>query len=123
MRFDSKSLIAAATTVLLSLPIGQWVSLVVVPMALVIYQLAVSQGIPARILSSPSLLLLGGASYAVYLLQYPVRSWTKAIFSLGGASFSVIGIVLSPLILILFSIVVYRYCEEPIRKFLHPRRR
>jgi peptidoglycan/LPS O-acetylase OafA/YrhL len=113
---------AAAALVLLSLPIGHWVSLVMIPTALMVYELAFSDGLPARLFSSGPLVLLGGASYAIYLLQYPVRAWTKMFFSYAGTSLSFVGNVLTPAILIVFSIAVFRYWEEPARKFLHPAR-
>jgi peptidoglycan/LPS O-acetylase OafA/YrhL len=113
---------AAGTIGLLSLPIGTWVSLAMVPIALMVYELAFSGGSAARLFSSGPLVLLGGASYAIYLLQYPVRAWTKLLFSGAGASLSFLGSVLTPVLLIVFSIAVFRFWEEPIRRLLHPAR-
>src|SRR5262249_3328032 len=67
------TLAALASILLLSLPIGDWVSLVVLPFAVLIYELAAERSWLARILSGKAMLLLGGASYSIYLLQYPVR--------------------------------------------------
>src|SRR5262249_19623253 len=111
---------AAVTIVLLGLPIGTWVSLAMVPIALMVYELAFSGGSAARLFSSGPLVLLGGASYAIYLLQYPVRAWTKLLFS--GLGASLLGSLLTPVLLIAFSIAVYLFWEEPIRKLLHPGR-
>jgi peptidoglycan/LPS O-acetylase OafA/YrhL len=86
----------------LSLPIGSWVSIVMIPTAFMLYELAFSDGLPARLFSSGPSVLLGGASYAIYLLQYPVRASTKLLFSFGGPSFSFLGGVLTPGLLIAF---------------------
>ena len=115
-------LAAASAVVVLSLPIGSWVSIVMIPTAFMLYELAISEGFPARLLSSRPLVLLGGASYAIYLLQYPVRAWTKLLFSYAGPSFAFVGSVLTPVLLIALSIAVFRWWEEPLRKLLHPAR-
>src|SRR5262245_45903466 len=115
-------LAAASAFVVLSLPIGSWVSIVMIPAAFMLYELAFSDGFPARLLSSRWLVVLGGASYAIYLLQYPVRAWTKLLFSHAGSSFALMGTVLTPVFLIALSIAFFRGWEEPLRKLLHPAR-
>lgn len=115
-------LAAALALLLLCLPIGKWVSVVMIPTAFMLYELAFPQGFPARLLASRPAVLLGGASYAIYLLQYPVRAGTKLVFSWLGPSFSLLGSVLTPVILTAFSLVVFRYWEEPLRKSLRPAR-
>lgn len=115
-------LAAASAVVVLSLPIGSWVSIVMIPTAFMLYRLAFSDGFPARLSSSRPLVVLGGASYAIYLLQYPVRAWTKLLFSYAGPSLALLGSVLTPVLLIALSIAVFRWWEEPLRKLLHPAR-
>src|SRR5215831_13548775 len=115
-------LAAAVTVLLLCLAIGNWVSLVMIPAAFMLYVLAFSDGFPARLFSSRPVVLLGGASYAIYLLQYPVRASTKLLFSCLGPSFSLLGSVLAPAILIAFSLAVFRYWEEPLRKLMRSAR-
>jgi peptidoglycan/LPS O-acetylase OafA/YrhL len=73
-----------------------------IPTAFMLYELAFSDGLPARLFSSGPSVLLGGASYAIYLLQYPVRASTKLLFSFGGPSFSFLGGVLTPGLLIAY---------------------
>lgn len=107
-----------ATLVLLSLPIGSWVSFVIIPFALLTYDLASGGGPVARLLSTPVMLLLGGASYAIYLLQYPVRAWVRLLFSMAPANLWSLGQILTPIILIFFSIIVFRLWEEPWRRTL-----
>jgi peptidoglycan/LPS O-acetylase OafA/YrhL len=64
------------------------------------------------------MVLLGGASYSVYLLRYPVTSWTRLLISGLPAPFVRLGELLAPVLLVLFSILVFRYWEEPSRKAL-----
>lgn len=110
------SLLAAVAV--LSLPVGVWVSLVIVPFAVLVYELAVGRNLLARVLSQRFAVLLGGASYAVYLLQFPVRSWTRVLSSYLPNRLVRFGRPLTPLILVLFSIFVFRFWEEPARRKL-----
>jgi peptidoglycan/LPS O-acetylase OafA/YrhL len=109
---------AIVTIFLLSLPIGHWVSLVIIPFAVLTYDLALGSSILAKLLSTPMMTLLGGASYAIYLLQYPVRGWTRMLFSSGSPSAQTLGQILTPVILVVFSIFVFRYFEQPARRAL-----
>jgi peptidoglycan/LPS O-acetylase OafA/YrhL len=110
-----------SVVVLLSIPIGAWVSLVVIPFSVLTYDLACGQGLVAKILSTRLMVLLGGASYSIYLLQYPVRAWVRELFSLGDARFAFLGQVLTPVILVGFSILVFICWEEPLRKAIRGR--
>jgi peptidoglycan/LPS O-acetylase OafA/YrhL len=103
---------------ILSLPLGAWVSLVAVPFAILVYELAVGNNWLATFLSTRLMVLLGGASYAVYLLQFPVRSWVRVFFSHLPEALASFSQVLTPLILVLFSILVFKFWEEPSRKAL-----
>src|SRR5262249_53578298 len=111
-------LAAAASILLLTLPIGDWVSLVVLPFAALIYELAAGRSWLVRILSTKTMLLLGGASYSVYLLQYPVRSWVRTIFSVGSPRIASLSAPLTPFILVLLSIGIFLFWEEPVRRRL-----
>jgi peptidoglycan/LPS O-acetylase OafA/YrhL len=102
----------------LSLPLGKWVSLVIIPFAVLIYELACANNWLATILSTRWMVLLGGASYAIYLLQFPVRAWTRTLFLQFPPSLQPLSAPLTPLILILFSIAVFRFWEEPARRAL-----
>jgi peptidoglycan/LPS O-acetylase OafA/YrhL len=107
-----------ATVIVLSLPLGDWVSLVIVPFSVLVYELARGGSWAARFLSTRFMVLLGGASYSVYLLRYPVTSWTRLLISGLPAPFARLGELLAPVLLVLFSILVFRYWEEPSRKAL-----
>lgn len=103
---------------LLSLPLGEWISLVMVPFAVLIYELARGESRLSKALSTPLMVLLGGASYAIYLLQLPVRDWTRAALSSAPTKVAEIGALGTPLILVLFSVLVFEYWEEPLRRAL-----
>jgi peptidoglycan/LPS O-acetylase OafA/YrhL len=109
---------AAAAVVLLSVEIGSWVSLVILPFAILVYELAARRNWLARMLSTKTMVLLGGASYSIYVLQYPANSWVRVIFSMLPGSVPALGPPLTPLILIGFSILVYLFWEEPSRRAL-----
>ncbi len=117
---DSRPLIVypavLGTLAALSLPIGVWVSLVMLPFSLLVYELARGGSLLARFLSTRIMVLLGGASYSVYLLRYPVTNWTRISFSYLPSGMARFGQLLSPLILVLFSIFVFLCWEEPSRK-------
>lgn len=111
----------AAIFAILLLITGPWLSLLVIPFAILIYLLAAGDSALAHLLSRPTFLLLGGASYSIYLLQEPVRAWVHLAFT-GAWSVQVdrgrMDVLLSPVVLILFSIAVFLLWEEPARKWL-----
>jgi peptidoglycan/LPS O-acetylase OafA/YrhL len=106
------------TIAALSLPIGDWVSLVIVPFSVLVYELACGGTLVTEFLSRPVMVLLGGASYSVYLLRYPVTMWMRVALEKLPPAFVRTGELLTPVVLVLFSIAVFRYWEEPARKVL-----
>ncbi len=111
------TLLALATSVVcLSITTGPWVSLVVLPFAALLYSLASSQDRITGILSHPTMLLLGGASYSIYLLQLPVRDWVRWLLAHTTDCLKALSAPLTPLVLVAFSVLVLRYWEEPLRK-------
>jgi peptidoglycan/LPS O-acetylase OafA/YrhL len=102
----------------LSFPLGVWVSLVAIPFSVLVYELAAGDTFLVKFLSTRAMVLLGGASYAVYLLQFPVRSWTRVIFQHLPNGFARFGAPATPFILVGFSILVFRFWEEPCRRAL-----
>lgn len=77
-----------------------------------IYRLADGQGWLTNLLSSRIMLLLGGASFSVYILQGLVRDSAHRLL----ASFHPgLDAALSPIILVALSCIIFLYYEEPMR--------
>jgi peptidoglycan/LPS O-acetylase OafA/YrhL len=109
----------AAALLMLAYIHGQWASLLMIPDAVIVYELAHEGSAVGRFLSTKLLLLLGGASYAMYLLQFPVRRVTEMGFAHISAAMASAGPALvSPLLLIGLAVVVHLYFEEPVRRSL-----
>jgi peptidoglycan/LPS O-acetylase OafA/YrhL len=109
-------LAAAAVIILLGAPIGPWVSLVVVPFAALLLELADSRNHLGGLLSSPIMILLGGASYSVYLLQAPFRDWVRVLSEHFPHAIARLATPVTPILLVLFSILVFKTWEEPSRR-------
>jgi peptidoglycan/LPS O-acetylase OafA/YrhL len=95
---------------------GLWISLLVIPDTVLLYELAHGRTALAKLLSTGPLLLLGGASYSVYLLQYPVRNLERFLFPANIKSSA--PELIYPVLLIAASVVVFLYFEEPCRRAL-----
>lgn len=91
---------------------AHWVATATVLAGVLILELARNQSAINSFLSSKALLLLGGASYALYLLQGPVRAWSDMLI---GDPFDRF---LSPLISIAGAIAVFLSIEQPARAYL-----
>jgi peptidoglycan/LPS O-acetylase OafA/YrhL len=68
--------------------------------------------IVAWFLSTRAMVVLGAASYAMYIVQGPVRAWMHVV------SDDMIGRMASPFVTIGFSVLVYFLWEKPIRAWL-----
>jgi peptidoglycan/LPS O-acetylase OafA/YrhL len=77
-----------------------------------IYRLANGRGWLTNLLSSQPMLLLGGASFSIYLLQALVREGVHRLLS---RSHPGLDAALSPLILIILCCLIFLYYEEPMR--------
>ncbi len=86
--------------------------------ALLIYALAFSKGPLAALLSTPAMVLLGEASYALYILHYPIWDWMNRVLSghrtihMGTLSVFTVYVV----IVIGTSILSLRLIEQPARR-------
>jgi peptidoglycan/LPS O-acetylase OafA/YrhL len=69
----------------------------------------------SQCLSHKAMVLLGGASYSIYILQTPVRGWLRIIFP---DRLELVGRVLYYPVLISLSVVIFLFFEEKIRKYL-----
>jgi peptidoglycan/LPS O-acetylase OafA/YrhL len=104
------------TAVALMLPSGPWTSLALIAFAVLVYSLARERTLVARVLSTRLLLFGGAISYAMYLLQWPVRQWVHPWISSYSSIPWQVGIV--PAVLVALSALVYRYIEDPARHLI-----
>jgi peptidoglycan/LPS O-acetylase OafA/YrhL len=81
-----------------------------------IYRLASGCGLLSSFLSSRTMLLLGGASYSVYILQFPMRELLRKYISTPGIHGLHLDQLLYPFVLIPLTCVIFRYYEEPLRR-------
>ena len=68
-----------------------------------------------RVMTRRMLVLLGSASYALYMLQVPVRSWTKVLFP---GNLEWIGRGLYYPIVFIVSVTIFAFYEEPAREWI-----
>jgi peptidoglycan/LPS O-acetylase OafA/YrhL len=97
---------------------GWWNSIVLIGYSLLIYGLATESTWLGRMLSTRVLLLGGAASYSMYLLQSPMRIWTKQALIQVHADNSVTNFVLAYVAILVVATAAYFWLEEPARKFL-----
>jgi peptidoglycan/LPS O-acetylase OafA/YrhL len=85
--------------------------------AAIIYVLALNKGGVAKLLAHPRLLILGEASYAIYILQVPLSYWTRQLIAVTPLQdFSAIAYPALYLpIIIGFSIGSFFWLEKPLR--------
>lgn len=91
--------------------------------ALLIYEIASADNAMTRMLGSPFLVLLGEASYGVYLLHYPMWQWAARLlphyFPIPGGYTTSCGVFgLYVVVLILVSVGVHLTVERPLRRRL-----
>jgi peptidoglycan/LPS O-acetylase OafA/YrhL len=111
---------ATVAMLLLVLNTHRFVTLIIVPFAAIIWLLANEQSSVRRLLGSKLLVLLGGSSYAIYLLQDPVLRWlTVGIGHPLGVS--TILFLYTPG-LILAGICTFVAFEEPARNWIRENR-
>jgi peptidoglycan/LPS O-acetylase OafA/YrhL len=83
-----------------------------VVIGVLIFQLAGGYGVLTALLSTKPLILLGGASYALYLLQGPLRAICEQYIPHPFDRF------LSPVVTIAAAIAVFQFWEQPCRRML-----
>ncbi len=101
----------------------RWESLLILPHALLIYTLAraaemLSKPWPARLLSSRIAVTLGGASYAIYLLQEELRAALSRIWPATAPHRDTLLPATHIALLLAASITVFYLYEEPARRWL-----
>jgi peptidoglycan/LPS O-acetylase OafA/YrhL len=88
--------------------------LLVPVLGLLIFTLAHQSGILAKFLSHPILKLLGDASYAIYVLQFPVASLLRV--TPGNCTFAKFFLYI--VVLIFSSILTFFFVEQPMRSHI-----
>ena len=121
--FQSRWLTAATVAAILAVLVtvaSPWAAPITATLfGLLIAAVAVNRDtLAARILSNRLLLLGGGASYSLYILQMPVRYWIGQVVT---GDFALIGRALYAPSLVVISILVFLYFEEPVREQLRKR--
>ena len=107
-----------AAVVWLCRPGDGWTSVVVVAFAGVILGLAEERTLVSRFLSTQTMVLAGGISYSVYLMQMPVKSWVMTGTEAIGLRSEVGRLGLTAVALIVVSWVLFRWVEDPARRVL-----
>ncbi len=88
---------------------------------LLIFGLTSERGILSRLLRTRAFVLLGSASYSVYILQLPVLFLCFRMTGSSGETMSVRFVIGYVILLLIVSILVYRFVETPGRRFLRRR--
>lgn len=117
-RFGVLTYISLACTILvLCQPSGRWTSLVVVSFVALLYGLATEATLVSRFLSSRTMILGGGISYTMYLMQTVVKFWVEqgaVRLHLGNS----LRLPLNAVLLIAISYVIFEWIENPARFYL-----
>jgi peptidoglycan/LPS O-acetylase OafA/YrhL len=107
--------LAAIVALLASSDSGYVVSIAMVLTGPLILQIAAADTPLSRFLSLRPLLLLGGSSYALYLIQSPIRAYVALLPD------QRLGSALNPFVVVAASVLIYRLWEEPARRWLRKR--
>jgi len=109
----------AATAAVLAITPGQWESLLMVPNIFLVYELAHDGGAINWFLSRKTMMMLGGAAYSMYLLQFPMRKTMELVFAHWLPALKNAGPpLITPLLLVAVAVVVHLWFEEPVRRGL-----
>jgi peptidoglycan/LPS O-acetylase OafA/YrhL len=76
---------------------------------------SISKGVIHDVLSAKFLVLLGGASYALYLLQMGVHEAVTAAFA---GRHETLGRIVFPFVIVTVALAVFVYFEEPARRYV-----
>lgn len=94
-----------------SLPLWAFSNVVLAPLfAVLVLGATTAEGLLPRLLSKPSMVLLGNASYALYILHLPLFHWWQLLnLPLPPEVFCVIAVAVS--------VICYRYVETPVLRW------
>jgi peptidoglycan/LPS O-acetylase OafA/YrhL len=89
-----------------------------------------SSSILCKVMSFSPFILLGEASYAIYIMQFPVGEWFASTFNTFGYSLQAAGTTADAMLFALFlltltvwSVLCYKYIEIPAKNWLIARRK
>jgi peptidoglycan/LPS O-acetylase OafA/YrhL len=91
--------------------------------AVLVFCAARYRNVFSRLLSSRPALILGDASYSIYLVHYLVLMAATRLMgpAVHGIVFNTMALILSTIAILAISILLYRYYESPTRKWLRQR--
>ena len=107
-----------ATIALLCMPANRWTSIIVIAFAALLFGLAAEKTLLSRFLSTKAMLLGGGISYSIYLVQMPVKGWVQLITSAMHLNSEAIRFLITATVLIGVSLILFKAVEDPARKVL-----
>ena len=107
-----------ATIALLCSPTSRWTGVIVVAFAALLYGLAAETTMLSRFLSTKTMLLGGGISYSIYLVQLPVKGWIQRITTSMHLNSEAIRFLITATALIGVSLILFKAVEDPARKVL-----
>jgi peptidoglycan/LPS O-acetylase OafA/YrhL len=97
---------------------GRWTSVIVAAFAALIFGLAGEKTLLSRFLSTPLLVLGGGISYSVYLMQMPVKAWTILLANRMHLQSDNLRLLLTFGALTVISLALFKGVEDPTRKLI-----
>ena len=107
-----------ATVALLCCPASRWTGVVVVAFAALLFGLAAERTMLSRFLSTKTMLLGGGISYSIYLVQLPVKGWIQLMATSMHMDSDGIRFLITTIALIGVSLILFKAVEDPARKLL-----
>lgn len=91
----------------------QVTALATILFGILIIQLAACKSWLVTFLSTRIIILLGGASYALYLAQGPIREWVRLL-----VPEKLLASIVNPVVAILAAIAIFLYFERPLRRLV-----
>ena len=109
---------ALLTIALLCRAQSRWTSVVVLAFAALIFGLASEATWLSRLLSTRIMLLGGGMSYSMYLMQMPVKAWGNGLADRFHVGSSALRLGFSTAILLVLSLFLFKVVEDPARRLI-----
>jgi peptidoglycan/LPS O-acetylase OafA/YrhL len=107
-----------ATIALLCLPASRWTGVIVIAFSALLFGLAAEKTLLSRFLSTRAMLLGGGISYSIYLVQLPVKNWVQLITGHMHLNSEALRFLITATVLIGVSLILFKAVEDPARKVL-----